>query len=733
MAPNESNSSKQAACLLCRKSKVKCNRDTGGIACERCQQMGAECVVPDFHVGRQKGVKNKRTGLDKAIFQIEQAIKKSKTESPANERAVSELQNLVNEARHTFPRSEFTSPSTPVNRTSDHEAQQSSGEDQLALDDAENPLQLLARASDLRVASPETTDNRSPFINASTPSTRHHHSEHGDRSEVNRFFLPMRATTENGDDTDPIDLGLVTIEEADMLLTFFHEKLAHTRWGLDPKVHTLNFIRNQSSFLFTSLLAAAALFLPTTAALAKRLATHRTTMAHRVITQRKRSVEIVLAFLVNVPWMHPGSHSADDDTGLYLSTALSIALDLSLNKIIVPSLGFNRELLKRIAKGDCIDSRKALSMDGFDDLELGSEWAQRLLRRRERAWVALYVLERGVCLARGRNYSVPITPLIENCDTWHEFNLADPRDGSLTSMAVLRRELDGLFSTVRARCDSYRVIDVGSHVAREIEASIENFYDRWLAKWTAAIGEGENRTLPPYVEILVTHTRLSTYSGVINHPTAPIEVKRFFRSAGLSSSLNVMRAAIQGESRLMSMPNNTAIMISFAGCVALNLCAQNHGGPNNLAPSVRKLIEEAAGVLERIGSTPSHRNGASILYGKYLRELVRQTPILPKLQEKDSVSAVPPPPTFLNTSMTNSSIPYPQSEQTQTQHQAQAQYQPTPFWPEPLQFSAMSDNEIIETVLRAGSGFDTSLPDIPFDDTSGLVWSDWMNAPEFGF
>src|ERR1700753_1531771 len=91
--------------------------------------------------------------------------------------------------------------------------------------------------------------------------------------------------------------------------------------------------------------------------------------------------------------------------------------------------------------------------------------------------------------------------------------------------------------------------------------------------------------------------------------------------------------------------------------------------------------------------------------------------------------ATPPP--FLNASITNNAIPFPQGDQSQPP----PQYQPTPFWPEPLQFSAMSDKKIIETVHRAGAGtsFDTSLPDIPFDDTSGLVWSDWMSAPEFGF
>lgn len=300
-------------------------------------------------------------------------------------------------------------------------------------------------------------------------------------------------------------------------------------------------------------------------------------------------------------------------------------------------------------------------------------------------------------------------------------------------MAVLRRDLDALFSIVRSRCDSYRVIDVGAVVAKEIENSIESFYDGWLATWTVAIGEGEQKTLPPYVEILVTHTRLSTYSAVINHPTAPLEVKRLFRAAGLSSALNVMRAAIQGEARLKSMPNNTVIMISFAACVALNLSRPTHTSTGGLMPSVRSLIEETADVLERLGSVPAHRHGMSVLYGKYLREIVRHVSGMAVAVHQEASANIS------NAAMTSTQhaslvgqhavAPQPQNSMAPMQQQ----YQPSSVWPQPLQFSAMSDNEIIETVLRAGNEFEMALPDIPLDDSTGLIWSDWMNAPEFGF
>jgi hypothetical protein len=52
---------KQAACLNCRKSKIKCRREEGAPICQRCENVGAECVIPEFHIGRQKGVKKYRT------------------------------------------------------------------------------------------------------------------------------------------------------------------------------------------------------------------------------------------------------------------------------------------------------------------------------------------------------------------------------------------------------------------------------------------------------------------------------------------------------------------------------------------------------------------------------------------------------------------------------------------------------------------------------------------------
>jgi hypothetical protein len=219
-----------------------------------------------------------------------------------------------------------------------------------------------------------------------------------------------------------------------------------------------------------------------------------------------------------------------------------------------------------------------------------------------------------------------------------------------------------------------------------------------------------DNSIPPYVEILVIHGRLSIYSSVINHPTAPIEVKRFFRAAGLSSALNVMRAAVQGESRLKSMPNNTAIMISFAACFAFYLSSMGSSGNMSLAPSIRRLIEESADVLERIGSNPPHRNGTSALYGRHLREVIGTAPGPTQLTQEGT----PQRPLQAAYSMQQNASPM-------------QMYQRQDVMDQLLQFSAMSDDQINEAINNAGDELEMFLPELRMDDKTGLDWLDWFN------
>ncbi|XMA14581.1 hypothetical protein WAI453_007372 [Rhynchosporium graminicola] len=744
-----SGSQKQAACLNCRKSKTRCLRNVAeDLRCKKCVQAGAECIVPDYRVGRKKGIKNKRDGLEKAVHRIEQEIKRTRTEEPKEDQSTQHLQSLLSEAQGLLPMSNLSphglslsraqsqiqrsnaegahdayrlQPASQYHENSRRNLAQNSHTNALrpsgipnechnsrrgfssnpvdgnfAVDDAENPLQLLARASDL--SAPTTSYLSPPRIPGAV----------GDQQLLD-FFGPFRPSLDVGVDIDPIELGLVTEEEAAVLFSYFHENLAHTRWGLDPILHTPQFVRKQSAFLFTSIMAASALFMPNASAVSRRLSVHCNLLAQKLRTRRNRSPEIVLGFMVNIPWMAPGEHWSDDGTCSYMASALTIAMDISLNKLIVPSpsdslIGINEG--KPLS--DCITARKALELDGFPDVDVNSEYGRRLLRRRERIWLALFVLDRGVCLARGRSFTVPLTTIIEHCDSWHKSSIADIWDGSIISSTVLRRDLAHLITEVKNTCDSKRIS--GSSIAQSLQEMVEGFFNNWYATWAFAIGGMKDHSIPPYVEILVTHGRLSIYSSVINHPTAPVEVKRYFRAAGLSSALNVLRAAVQGENRLKSMPNNTSIMISFAACFAFYLSTSSTGSMS-LASSIRRLIEESADVLERLGSNPPHRNGTAALYGRHLRQVI-------------GISV-----TGAGNDYAQAPISYsvpPSGQQLVQVRQSQQGLSQLDMSVLP-NFSSMSDDQINQAINDAGNELNMYVPNLQMEDQSGLEWLDWFN------
>ena len=94
-------------------------------------------------------------------------------------------------------------------------------DDDGAVDDAENPLQLLARASYFQPAEEPRKKDTPPQL----PTVAVHQRPHlrpPEKSRVNdvqRFFSSAKANLDVGDDIDPISLGLVTMEEADTLFS----------------------------------------------------------------------------------------------------------------------------------------------------------------------------------------------------------------------------------------------------------------------------------------------------------------------------------------------------------------------------------------------------------------------------------------------------------------------------------------------------------------------------------
>ena len=477
-------------------------------------------------------------------------------------------------------------------------------------------------------------------------------------------------------------------------------------------------MRSRSSFLFTSILAASALFLPDTGALSRRLNNHCKLLVQRITGGGYRSLEIVLAFMANVPWMQPGRNWAmDDQTCFYLSTAMTIAIDLSLNKIVIPSSTMRPPgTMDRVAQADCIEAQRALNLDGHTDIDPASTLGRRLLRARERTWLALFTLDRGVCLARGRPWTVPIVPLIDTCDAWHVSDIADKEDGSMIASCVLRRDFGGLVSNIRTTCDNNQFsISDSANIVKYMREKVEGFFTNWYNTWSYQIRRSDGG-IPPYVEILVSHGKLSAYCNVINHPTASMEMKQFFRAAGLTAALNVIRVAVQNEPRLQSMPNNSVIMVSFAACFILGLSTTRRGDQIYVAANAKKSIQEAANVLERIGSSPPHRKGASALFGKHIKRIMKQ--------HTASIET--------NTTAERENLSYARSQVVHSANgMAAAPYALQSITDEPQQnfpgFDSMTDDQLLDAIQNAKDDIDTFNAGLRPEDGLFMDWLDWPN------
>ena len=210
--------------------------------------------MPSHHVGRQKGVKkyqghipppssyywtcvdnmncSKRTGLEKALHQIEQAIKRPRTEDgSASDAVISNLQDLLSKAhqgqKHAS-HSETDDISENLNDSQSHPSPQDmTTDDSLALDDAENPLQLLARASDLQLSPTGRGDVQKLSLPVPQQTSIAKDSHQGHDPGPKSFFIPVRASRDVGPDIDPIELGLVTVDEAESLFSLYVQTFDH--------------------------------------------------------------------------------------------------------------------------------------------------------------------------------------------------------------------------------------------------------------------------------------------------------------------------------------------------------------------------------------------------------------------------------------------------------------------------------------------------------------------------
>ena len=162
---------------------------------------------------------SKRTGLQQAIHKIEEAVKRSKAgDKHMSHQESHRLAQLLDQSRavNDQPESDFSASDVaptaaiPVatNGSSFGGSFDGDEESDIALENAENPLQLLALASAFPNSSPATESHAPTSVSVDKAS-------YSDGLET--FFKPIQTCLDNALELDPIELGLVAEDEAVVL------------------------------------------------------------------------------------------------------------------------------------------------------------------------------------------------------------------------------------------------------------------------------------------------------------------------------------------------------------------------------------------------------------------------------------------------------------------------------------------------------------------------------------
>ncbi|KAI4612058.1 hypothetical protein J4E80_007512 [Alternaria sp. BMP 0032] len=138
-------------------------------------------------------------------------------------------------------------------------------------------------------------------------------TEHGHVSEER---------TQGTSDDDPISRGVVNLHFATDLFEAFMKHLNPFISQLDPTLHTFQYVRGMSSFLFTAILAAAAKLLHP--ALRKNLLSHAEELFMEGLRSGAKSVETVQAILILTYWKEPRDNRAWLNVGLAIRMAIEL-------------------------------------------------------------------------------------------------------------------------------------------------------------------------------------------------------------------------------------------------------------------------------------------------------------------------------------------------------------------------------------------------------------------------
>ncbi|KZV75905.1 hypothetical protein PENSPDRAFT_748106 [Peniophora sp. CONT] len=358
----------KTACTICRAAKMKCvGADIkNGKSCDRCTKQGSDCIFEQHRRGRKPG--SVLSDSSKELRRLE----KHRPSSNKGKSRVLRDRNTPWGANSAVVLESYAGP--PSNRASERPYDDQSDDE----------------------------DENGPFITPAVLIKK----ESKRQTSLEIVHDPQASRWPPSESVmDPVSAGIVDDATAKALFDWFFLRINPFICLFDPALHSVDYIRLRSPFLFTVLLMVSCKFFkPEVFHRCQELARELATQA---LTGDWKSVEVVQAFACLCYWEEP----EDTRSWTYIGHACRMAIEIGLNRY------------------------KARPATDENELQ------QRERRNRERTYLVLVVHDRSLAMHTGLPWMLPEDEIVRNGNRWHEHNIDEslrPNDILVSAVVELR-------------------------------------------------------------------------------------------------------------------------------------------------------------------------------------------------------------------------------------------------------------------------------------------------------
>ncbi|WVW80435.1 hypothetical protein I302_102417 [Kwoniella bestiolae CBS 10118] len=439
------------ACDRCRKIRMKCERPSRGQnqdeVCQRCRADDAACITKKRRVGRQPGVKNRKT-REAQVKEKGPYYQGREPQIPRDhDNLPNPLQVLASEAvrRQSTPESDATmTPTHPVTYTRDgasildrYSEWTSKIHGITGRGDLAKRLDVLLSADREEIAS--GVEDPSSFSG---------------RTDM--------ARPDAAPEYDVISLQVISLPEAQRLFDAFMKYLTNGSMYFDPQIHSLPFVRSRSSFLLSVILATASTYstLCSSSLLHSQLAIHANRMVSYIRDNNLKSIEIVQGLLLLASWIEIPHTLSRDRTWAYVSYATALAVELRLDSPLPY----------------CVQTDPIYSRDIHD----------LLVRNAHRVCLLLYIHDRNMAMVAGRYPIFPESTVTSqaNLDKWGKHERACRYDAPICASVSLRKII-----VIHHKLATHSAEDFQINM-NLIERAITDWRSKWAIEITSTLEYG---------------------------------------------------------------------------------------------------------------------------------------------------------------------------------------------------------------------------------------------------